>query len=111
MGTSKRIEEISIMHVLAMIMIIAFHSVCFYGGRWGIVGSIVVPLWENMMRFLDAIDLNMFVFISGYLFGFLHLYKDKYHDKSLILRNKSIRLLIPYGLWGPVYVGCFPFFI
>lgn len=101
---TNKISEITIMRVLAMLMIIAFHSLCFYGGRWVDIGAIEIPFWKNFMLYLDAIDLNMFVFISGYLFGFLHLYKDKYRDNMLVLKNKSFRLLLPYVFWGILMV-------
>ena len=32
MEQSKKFEEISIMRVMAMVMIVAFHSLCFYNG-------------------------------------------------------------------------------
>ena len=76
MSQSKKFEEISIMRVLAMVMIIAFHSLCFYNGRWGKVDAINIPVWYKISYFLDVIDLNMFVFISGYLYGYLLLVSD-----------------------------------
>ena len=100
MKQSKKFEEISIMRVLAMIMIIAFHSLCFYNGRWSKVNAIDIPIWYNISYFLDVIDLNMFVFISGYLYGYLYIYKHKYHHPLEVIRNKAIRLLIPYFFWG-----------
>ena len=66
MSQSKKFEEISIMRVMAMTMIIAFHSLCFYNGRWGKVDAINIPFWYKISYILDVIDLNMFVFISGY---------------------------------------------
>ena len=39
MEKPKRFEEISIMRVLAMTMIVAFHSLCFYNGRWAKVNA------------------------------------------------------------------------
>ena len=73
MEQNKKFEEISIMRVLAMVMIIAFHSLCFYNGRWAKVNAIDIPIWNKTSCFLDVIDLNMFVFISGYLYGYLSL--------------------------------------
>lgn len=44
MEQNKKFEEISIMRVLAMVMIIGFHSLCFYNGRWLKVDAINIPL-------------------------------------------------------------------
>lgn len=100
MEKTKRFDEISIMRVLAMTMIVAFHSMCFYNGRWSKVGAIDIPIWHRISYFLDVIDLNMFVFISGYLYGYLYIYRNKYYKRSEVIRNKAIRLLIPYLFWG-----------
>jgi surface polysaccharide O-acyltransferase-like enzyme len=42
----------------------------------------------------------MFVFISGYLYGYLYIYRNKYRHPSEVIRNKAVRLLIPYFFWG-----------
>ena len=100
MEQNKKFEEISIMRVLAMVMIIGFHSLCFYNGRWNKVDAINIPVWFKISYFLDVIDLNMFVFISGYLYGYLYIYRNKYRHPSEVIRIKAIRLLIPYLFWG-----------
>ena len=100
MEKPKRFEEISIMRVLAMTMIVAFHSLCFYNGRWAKVNAIDIPFWHNVSYFLNVIDLNMFVFISGYLYGYLYIYRNKYRHPSDVIRIKARRLLIPYFFWG-----------
>ena len=96
------------MRVLAMTMIVAFHSMCFYNGRWTKVDAITIPFWLKLSTFLDVIDLNMFVFISGYLYGYLYISRNKYHHPSVVIRNKFIRLLIPYLFWGIPMVIVWP---
>lgn len=108
MDKSKRFDEISIMRVLAMTMIVAFHSMCFYNGRWAKVDAITIPFWLKLSTFLDVIDLNMFVFISGYLYGYLYIYRNKYRHPSEVIWNKIIRLLVPYCFWGVIMVVSFP---
>ena len=100
MEKSKRFDEISIMRVMAMIMIVAFHSLCFYNGRWSKVNAITIPIWYKISYFLDVIDLNMFVFISGYLYCYLYIYRNKYRHPTEVIRIKARRLLIPYLFWG-----------
>ena len=100
MEKSVRFNEISIMRVMAMTMIVAFHSLCFYNGRWVKVNAIDIPVWHKISCFLDVIDLNMFVFISGYLYGYLYIYRNKYQHPSEVIKIKARRLLIPYLFWG-----------
>lgn len=100
MEKKNRFDEISVMRVLAMTMIVAFHSLCFYNGRWTKVDALFIPVWYKVSCFLDVIDLNMFVFISGYLYGYLYIYRNKYRHPSEVIRIKAVRLLIPYLFWG-----------
>lgn len=105
MGQAEmRIEAISRMRVLAMTMIIAYHSLLFYTGAWWHFHGIVVPIWVKCARFLDSLDLSMFVFISGYLFGYLYKYGNKYRDKRAFISGKVRKLLIPYFVWGVIMV-------
>lgn len=100
MEEKNRFNEISVMRVLAMTMIVGFHSLCFYNGRWVKVDALYIPFWYKVSCFLDVIDLNMFVFISGYLYGYLYIYRNKYRHPSEVIRIKARRLLIPYFFWG-----------
>ena len=110
MGNANRFDEISIMRVLAMTMIIAYHSLCFYSGRWSYIDAINIPFWSNVAYFLNEIDLNMFVFISGYLYGYLYIFRNKYRHPSEVIHNKVRRLLLPYCLWGVFIVVVFPWY-
>ena len=110
MGKPNRFDEISIMRVMAMTMIIAYHSLCFYSGRWTYMDAIDIPFWSRIAFFLNEIDLNMFVFISGYLYGYLYIFRNKYRHPSEVIRNKVIRLLLPYCVWGAFMVVAFPWY-
>lgn len=100
MEEKKRFDEITVMRVLAMTMIVVFHSLCFYNGRWIKVNALFIPFWHKASCLLDVIDLNMFVFISGYLYGYLYVYRNKYRHPSEVILVKAKRLLIPYFFWG-----------
>lgn len=93
---------------MAMMMIVAFHSMLFYNGKWWVFGGPVIPLWVKTSAFLNAIDLPMFVFISGFLFGHLYKYKHKYRDRKQFVIGKARRLLVPYLAWGLFLVYLLP---
>ena len=99
-----RIDSISLMRVLAMTMIVAFHSLLFYTETWWYFGGITIPTWVHFAKFLNSLDLSMFVFISGFLFGWLYIYKGKYRDKHSFLLSKAKRLIVPYLLWGGIMI-------
>ena len=104
----ERLKYVSAMRVMAMMMIVAFHSMLFYTGKWWVFGGPVIPLWVKVSSFLDAIDLPMFVFIAGFLFGHLYKFKGKYRDKRQFVIGKARRLLVPYLAWGLFLVYVLP---
>ena len=79
-----RIESISIMRVMAMFMIILFHGLYFYADTHWILGGITIGIWDKVDTFLDIIDLPMFVFISGFLFGYLFCFKGRLLSYKLV---------------------------
>lgn len=105
---NERLQTVSTMRVMAMLMIIIFHSMLFYTGNWWIFGGPKIPLWIKASTFFDTIDLPMFVFISGFLFGYLYKYKNKYRNKMQFIVGKVKRLLIPYFFWGLFLVFILP---
>lgn len=68
MEKPSKFDEISIMRVMAMTMIIAYHSLCFYSGRWTYMDAIDIPFWSRIAFFLNEIDLIcLYLWLSVWL--------------------------------------------
>lgn len=105
---SERLYYISVLRVCSMMLIVLFHSLCFYTGVWWYLHSEIVPLWKVISGPTVKIGLTTFVFISGYLFGYMYLKKRKYRDIKSFLLNKFRRLMIPYFFWGALMIITMP---
>ena len=103
-----KIQYVSTLRVVAMLMIVAFHSMLYYTGKWWVFDGPVIPFWVKLSTLFDCIDLPMFVFISGYLFAYLYKFKQKYRDKKRFVIGKIRRLLVPYLFWGLFLVYVMP---
>ena len=97
---SERLNYISVLRVSSMMLIILFHSICFYTGTWWHLCTDIVPLWKLISAPTVKVGLTTFFFISGYLYGYMYLEKGKYRDAKSFLSNKFRRLLIPYLFWS-----------
>lgn len=94
------------MRVSAMIFIVLYHCVCFYG-IWHIQDSVKyenIEYWRSACYFA----LNAFVFISGLLYAKLYSAKEKYRNRKGLLKDKVNRLLFPYFFWSIVALLLFP---
>lgn len=94
-------KAISIMRVAAMLFIVFYHCVCYYG-IWKFFPEHTtydsIEYWRSACNFA----LNAFVFISGFLFASLYIKKGKYRNKKEFLKNKGLRLLLPYIFWAVI---------
>ena len=93
-----RDKNIIVLRVLAMLMVVFYHCLCSYTPAWSImppVKSVTV-----VARVINAIDMPLFIFMSGYLYSYLYNFCDKYGDVRAFLCDKVKRLLAPYAFWG-----------
>lgn len=95
-----RLNYISLLRVMAMFLIVFFHSLCFYTGAWWRFKVDIIRGWEIIADPVVKIGLALFVFIAGFLYGYLYFEKGKYKDCYTFMIGKFRRLLIPYMLWG-----------
>ena len=96
-------NTISSIRVLSMLFIVAYHCVCYYG-IWD-ENFPEAPQYKNIesWRFLCGLALQMFTFISGYLYA-----RSKSKSVVEILWQKLKRLLLPYLFWSIVVATLFP---
>lgn len=88
--------------VVAMLMVVYYHCLCFYTLRWG-YNMCNIEFYEQAVELLNRIDIPAFVFISGYVFS-LNYFRGKYDSTLGFLYKKGLRLLIPYFFWGTVVI-------
>lgn len=91
-----------------MFMIILYHGFYFYADNQWSLGGETIDAWDKIDTFLDIIDLPMFVFISGFLYGYLFFFKGKYRNKKQFIASKAMRLLHPYFIWGLLLIIFMP---
>lgn len=95
-----KFDFISILRVISMLLIIMFHCLCFYAGIWWFLCTETVPAWEIISQPIVRVGLTTFVLISGFLFGYLYIEKNKYRNTFSFIKNKAYRLIVPYLFWS-----------
>lgn len=95
---ANRLVNISILRVTAMLAVVLFHCLCFYG--WWPNPDPDIKLYMAIDYYLDNITMPLFFLISGFLYAYLKIDKNKYQNSREFIRKKTVRLLVPYIFWG-----------
>ena len=104
----KRNTAISIIRVMSMIIIVAYHCMCYNAGIWARYSCNNVN--ENIAvvaKIFVSIALPMFFFISGYVYS-LNIHEGKYKNGFAFVYKKYSRLIVPTIFFTIIYCMLFP---
>lgn len=94
MEKNKRLSQISNIRALAIILVVLGHSIILYSSAWDLYDtSVSVPALDIFKKIIDIPQMPLFFSLSGYLFVFSH---QKRRGFLQLLKNKALRLLLPY---------------
>lgn len=103
------LSNVSIIRPVLLVLLVFYHAFAIYSGAWApIEGYLEVPVYWWLDKLSYAFMLEMFVFISGYVFGFQVRTKgeEKLKAKNL-LWGKFKRLMIPCMAFSLLYIMLF----
>lgn len=106
MAEKRFFNEICLIRVLLIFLLIIYHSFAPFCKSWAPVGTgreITSYYWIGLLAY--SFMLEMFVFISGYIFGYQQLKKGG--DYLHIVRSKFKRIIIPSLLFSFLYILLF----
>jgi len=99
MTSETEIKNCSFIKTVLMLIIVFYHSILFWTGTWfTVVGKPVFEcaIFKYISFWLGTFHVYTFTLISGYIFYYLKVEKQKYSCFKIFLLNKCKRLLIPY---------------
>lgn len=103
----KRLDDISILRVLCIIVVVFFHcyGMMYADAHFPYTKTLYERIYfiPNQCIFIN-IAMPMFVFLSGYLFEYL-LQRGKYPKWKNLLHKKGLRVLLPYFLFGLFFMA------
>lgn len=103
------LTNVSLIRPILLVLLVFYHAFAIYSGAWDpIEGFPEVPAYWWLDKLSYAFMLEMFVFISGYVFGFQVRTKgdEKLKAKNL-LWGKFKRLMIPCMVFSLLYILLF----
>lgn len=104
--TSHRLDNVTIIRNILIILLVFYHAFAIYSGAWApIQGFPEVPVYWWLDKLSYAFMLELFVFVSGYVFGYQVRVKgeSKLQAKELFW-GKFKRLMIPCIVFSLLYI-------
>lgn len=92
------------MRPVAIVLLVLLHSFTMYGGGWKLPEHIQdVRAYYWIARIANSFMLEMFVFISGYLFAYQLFGLQKKSSFRIFLKSKLLRLIVPSIVFSILY--------
>jgi peptidoglycan/LPS O-acetylase OafA/YrhL len=103
-----RLLEVEVLRPLAVLLVVLLHSFTVYWGKWPAPeGYVHIAPYKWIAATSFSFTMELFVMLSGYVFGFqLMCLKRDFTLKSL-LQNKFKRLLVPSLVFSVIYALIF----
>lgn len=94
----KKLNNISFIKTITMLVVVLYHSMLFYTGNWFTVIKPVKVLnyIDYITTFINTYTMPIFVFCSGYLFFYQKKKNNKYNNLLIDMKKRFNRLVIPY---------------
>ncbi len=98
MTAQKELKNCTFAKTVLMLLIVIYHSVLFWTGSWlsSVKPCIEAPVLSGVAKYLTSFHIYAFALISGYIFGFVKFEKGGYAEALPFVKNKFVRLIIPY---------------
>ena len=91
-----------------MLIIVLYHSMIIYagGGTWGpCTRATDAPILGYIAEWMNSFHIYAFTLISGYIFYYIKYENGGYQKYLPFLKNKALRLLVPYVFAAAVWVA------
>ena len=99
-----RKDEYSVLKTLAVLLVVFAHVTIFFSEEGGVFEMETNMLLHYVTNVIYSFHMQLFFFLSGAIFKCC-IDLGKYKEIKPFLISKAKRLMIPYFLWGTLYVA------
>lgn len=94
----KKMADIQLIKVLAIMMVVYGHIICQYT-VYAVGSQNIFPLYDVVLRFFAQIHTTSFTYCAGFIFGLFAL-KGKYSNFNAFCKKKVLRIFVPFIIFG-----------
>ena len=103
-----RLWEVEVLRPLAVLLVVVLHSFTVYWGKWSAPdGFVDVSAYKWIAATSFSFTMELFVMLSGYIFGYQLIVQGRKFTLSSLIQNKLKRLILPSLIFGAIYALIF----
>lgn len=107
-NANRRLLEADVLRPVAVLLVVLLHSFTIYWGKWTPPeGFVQFDPYKWIAASSFSFTMELFVLLSGYVFGYQLLVLRKDFTISSLAKNKFKRLIVPSLIFGVVYALIF----
>lgn len=103
---ANELKNITFLKCILMLLVVLGHALGFWSGTWFscIEPAKAAPILKLISSYLGSFHIYGFVLASGYLYAYVRYERKGYPSFGKFIRNKAMRLLLPYAFALTVWV-------
>ncbi|MBV4440197.1 acyltransferase family protein [Clostridium tyrobutyricum] len=100
----EKLINVVFLKVVAILLVVLGHAMYVYTGHKPFQMQVQSSALNVISLYIYSFHMPLFIFISGYLYFYVKIEKNKYRNFKKFICNKFLRLGVPYIIFGFLYL-------
>ena len=97
------LQELDYLKIVGVLLVVIGHCTSIYTGGWVFTSPVNSPIYGLIASYVYTFHVPMLVFVSGAIYYYCRINKEKYSSIKSLIINKFKRLILPFLFVGIIY--------
>mgnify|MGYP004438843573 FL=1 len=97
------LQELDYLKIIGVLLVVIGHCTSIYTGGWVFTSPVNSPIYGLIASYVYTFHVPMLVFVSGAIYYYCRINKEKYSSIKSLIINKFKRLILPFLFVGIIY--------
>lgn len=97
------LRELDYLKTIGILLVVIGHCTSIYTGGWVFTSPVKSPIYGLIASYVYTFHVPMLVFVSGAIYYYCRINKEKYSSIKSLIINKFKRLILPFLFVGILY--------
>lgn len=94
------LQELDYLKIIGVLLVVIGHCTSIYTGGWVFTSPVNSPIYGLIASYVYTFHVPMLVFVSGAIYYYCRINKEKYSSIKSLIINKFKRLILPFLFVG-----------